>query len=274
MDSPPDVNAAIAAHYTQGDLKPRIVDILAKNGRDQRTTTLDDLAPLDHFHLGGIQATLELAELAGIEQGWRVVDVGGGLGGPARVLASRLRCQVTVLELTAEYADIGMMLSEWLDLASRVHYRNEDALAMPFEDGRFDAAWTQHATMNIADKALLYGQLHRVLRRGGRLAMHEIVAGQGSVTYPAPWADSADQSFLVPAGDLRALIAEHGFRELAWQDVTERAREAYRAASPLSLAGMPALGIHMLVPAAALRNMGHNLDEGRVAVVRGAFERR
>jgi SAM-dependent methyltransferase len=268
------LNAAIAAYYTRGDLKRSIVDILAKNGHDQRTTTLDDLAPLDHFHLGGIQASLDLAELAGIEQGWRVVDVGGGLGGPARVLASRLRCQVTVLELTAEYADTGMMLSEWLDLAGRVHYRNDDALAMPYEDGRFDAAWTQHATMNIADKARLYQQLHRVLRRGGRLAMHEIVAGQGDVAYPAPWADSADQSFLLPAGELRTLIAKHGFRELAWEDVTERARDGYRAASPESLVGMPALGIHMLVPPDALRNMGRNLDEGRVAVVRGAFERR
>jgi len=276
MDEPTDLTDAVERHYARGDLGRRILAILTASGIDQRSLTLEDLAPLDQFHLGGKRATLELIELAGIEAGWRVLDVGGGLGGSARLLAQRLRCQVTVLELTKEYMEVGAMLCERLDLANRVHYRCDDALAMPFEDARFDAAWTQHSTMNIADKDRLYEQLQRVLRQHGRLAMHEIVAGTGGeVFFPTPWADNAEQSFLLPQAQLRSLIARHGFTELAWQDVTEQAREWFARAAmlPAPPASLPQLGLHLLVSPEAMRQQLRNLKEERIQVVRAVFER-
>ena len=113
--------------------------------------------------------SLELARLAGLRAGAEVLDVGGGLGGPARTLALRLGCRVTVLDVTEEYCRVGVELTRRTGLAGRVSFHHGDALALPFADARFDVVWTQHSSMNVDDKEALYAGIHRALRRGGRL---------------------------------------------------------------------------------------------------------
>ena len=267
----------IARHYTRGHLAERIFDGLRAEGKDPGRLKPEDTSPVDQFHIRGRAATLELAQLAGIQPGWQVLDVGGGLGGPARVLAREMRCQVTVLDLTEEFVRVGALLSERMDLAGLVHFRHGDAQDMPFVDGRFDAVWTQHSTMNIRDKQRLYESARRVLRRGGRLAMHEVVAGPVQpVHYPTPWADSEEASFLLSQEELRSLIGRCGFKELAWQDVTEASREWFERAAAPSVAPPPPLGLHLVLgqhAAQMMRGQVLNLQEGRVEVVMAAFER-
>jgi ubiquinone/menaquinone biosynthesis C-methylase UbiE len=270
--------SAVERHYSRGDLWERICDGLRAAGKDPDRLRPDDLLPVDQLHIRGPEATLELAQLAGIQPGWGVLDVGGGLGGSARTLARRLRCQVTVLDLTEEFTRVGARLCERMDLAGLVHFQHGSALAMPFIDQRFDAVWTQHSTMNIEDKPRLYEEARRVLRRGGRLAMHEITAGpEGSPSYPTPWADDASASFLLPQGDLRALVARHGFRELAWQDTTIETLEWFRRVAPAPGAPVPPLGLHVVLGegAPAMRlGQERNFAERRLEVVQAVFERR
>jgi SAM-dependent methyltransferase len=266
-------------HYGRPDLSAAILNGLHAAGKDLGALTPEDLAPADQFHSRGQEATRELAALAKLTPGMRVLDVGGGLGGPARTVARDVGCHVTVLDLTEEYCRVGEDLTRRTGLSDRVTFQHANALDMPFPGGTFDAVWTQHSSMNIADKERLYGEIHRVLRSGGRLALHEIMAGPRSpIHFPVPWAREASMSFLRPASVIRDLLAGRGFRERAWRDVSapslewfRRRREAARAA-----AAPPPLGIHLLLGAdfgAMFDNQVRNLEEDRIAVIQAVWER-
>ncbi len=266
--------ATVAAHYGREGLLESILKALSAAGKDPERLAVDDLVLFDQFHLRGRDATLELLRLAGLGHGERVLDVGGGIGGPARTLASA-GCSVTVLDLTEEFCRTGVALTERVGLASRVTFRHGSALAMPFEDAAFDAVWTQHSSMNIEDKELLYGEIARVLRTGGRLAIHEITAGpEAPLHFPVPWAGVAAISFLRPPEAVRKLIQASGFRECAWRDVSETSLAWLR--ERLATPAPPPLGLHLLLGAAAgemLRNVARNLEERRITVVEAVFER-
>ena len=187
--------------------------------------TVDDLAPVDNYHWHRLAGTLALARAAAISAADNVLDVGGGIGGPARQLAHRYGCRVTVLDLTAEYCAVGETLTAWTNLADQVSFVCGNALAMPFPDGNFDVVWTQHASMNIADKPGLYGEMARVVRVGGRLAFFDVLAGPNQpIHFPVPWASDPSFNFLLSPEETRSLIAEAGFREIAW--MTGEALEA------------------------------------------------
>jgi MPBQ/MSBQ methyltransferase len=264
----------VNAHYTPDDLTDAFLRVLRLWDKEASTLTPDDLAPIDQFHIGGKRATLALAALAGIGPTTRVLDVGGGFGGPARTLAATSGCSVTVLDLTEAYCRVGEMLTARCDLSDRVVFRHGDALALPFPDAAFDLAWTQHSSMNIADKRQLYAETLRVLRPGGRLALYEIMAGSGApLQYPVPWARDASISFLSPPDEVRALLAELGYRAEVWEDVTESVVAALRAhPAPAK----PPPGLHLVLGADFLermRNMARNLAEHRIALIRAVLVR-
>src|SRR5947207_1021926 len=212
---------AVSAYWGRNHLGQAILDALAATGKDLDALTIDDLAPFDQFHGGGKLATERLARLASFAPGTPVLDVGGGLGGPARTLAVQFGCRVTVIDLTESYVRAAEMLTERLGLADRVTHQVGNALELPFEDGSFDAVWTQNSGMNIADKERLYAGFHRVLRPGGRLAIQEPMAGPVQpVIFPVMWARDASSSFLRTPQEMRTLIEATGFRVRAWDDVT------------------------------------------------------
>ncbi|MGD9892438.1 MAG: class I SAM-dependent methyltransferase [Dehalococcoidia bacterium] len=271
---------SVSAHYTRADLGTTILDTLRAMGKDPDALVPDDLAPIDQFHLRGKDATLELANLAGIRSGQQILDVGGGLGGPARTLASMFDCRVTVLDLTEEFCRTGEMLTERTSLQDRVTFRHGNALQMPFEDGSFDVAWTQHSTMNIPDKPRLYAEIARVLRPGGRLAMHEVMAGPVQpLVFPVPWAPDQSISFLLPPEEMRAAIEGAGLSEGAWVDVTTPALEWLRARVAAFQGGPPAtpqLGLNLILGPAigvTFQSLIRNIEERRVVVVEALFER-
>ena len=267
--------APAAAHYDRSDIGQRIFEGLRAAGADPEAPTLDDLAPVEHFHTRARGASLDLLRLAALDPGDRVLDLGGGIGGGARLLAAEAGCRVTVLDLTEAYVEVGRDLTRRTGLEDRVEFVHGDALAAPFADGAFDGVWTQHASMNIPDKDALYAEAGRVLRAGGTLAIHEVMAGPGGpIHLPVPWARDPADSHLRPAEDVRATIAALGFREVAWEDQSAVSLEFNRARAAAASRGFPPLGLHLLLGedyGAMITNQVRNLEEDRIRIVMGVW---
>jgi SAM-dependent methyltransferase len=264
--------ATIREYWGRDGLGRAILDALARAGKDLGALTVDDVAPADHFHGGGKPATERLARLAAPAAGARVLDVGGGLGGPARMLAARFGCRVTVLDLTDSYVRAGELLTDRLRLGDRVDHRVGNGLELPFPDGAFDMVWTQNSGMNIADKERLYAGFHRVLCPGGLLAFQEPMAGPtGPPIFPVMWARDASQSFLRSPLEMRRVIEEAGFRVRVWDDVTDEL-----GAAP-SVGALPPYAIARLVMGDALEAiMGaglRNREERRTLTIQAVCDR-
>ena len=270
MDDASNVQV-IKDYWGRDGLGQAILDALAAGGKNLDALTIDDLAPADQFHGGGKAATVRLAHLAGLALGSRVLDVGGGLGGPARTLAVEFGCHVTVVDLTESYVQAAAMLTARLGLGDRVTHRVGNALALPFEPGAFDVVWTQNSGMNIADKERLYRGFYRVLRPRGRLAFQEPMAGPVQpLIFPLMWARDAATNFLRTPSEMRALIEAAGFRAHVWEVM---------AALPgvASGAPIPAYNLYHLVMGEAMAAIIHasdrNRDEGRMVLVQAVFDR-
>ena len=268
---------ALAAHYHRDGLYESILDALRDDGKDLAGLCIDDLQMVDEVHTRGRETSVEVAGLTPIGESDRVLDVGCGLGGPARYLASRFGCRVTGVDLTAAFVDAGNRLSALLGLHERVALHLGNALAMPFADASFDLAWTIQMQMGIADKARLYREIRRLLVPGGRLVFQDIVQGPvPGLLVPTPWAGEQAHSFLVSPEQLRASIVAAGFEEVLWRDTTgsmqawqTRAGEAPRVPGPRA-----ALGIHLVLGPDAgekRRNSQRNLEAGHIGFVQGVF---
>jgi len=259
-------------YWGREGLEQAILDALTAMGKDTRALTVDDLAPLDQFHGGGKAVTVRFARLAGLGPGMRVLDVGGGLGGPARTLAVEFGCRVTAIDLTESYVRAAAMLTARHGLAAHVEHRIGDALSLPFDDESFDVVWTQNSGMNIADKTRLYAGFRRVLRPGGLLAIQEPMAGPVQPPiFPLMWARDAAASFLRTPEEMRALIEAAGFAARAWDDVTAE------AAGPSTGAVTPSHSIQRIVMGEMLdeitRAGRRNREEQRIVTVQAVFVR-
>jgi MPBQ/MSBQ methyltransferase len=263
---------AIRDYWGRDNLGQAILDALAASGKDLGALTTDDLAPLDQFHGGGKASTVRLARLAGLQPGMHVLDVGGGLGGPARTLSVEFGCHVTVVDLTESYVRAAELLTTRLGLGERVTHRVGNALELPFEDGLFDVVWTQNSGMNIAAKEPLYIGFQRVLRPGGLLALQEPMAGPVQPPiFPVMWARDAATSFLRAPAEMRALIEAAGFRARAWEDVTvEVAGSGPDAEGPPHTIQSLVMGDAL---AAISRAGRRNRDEGRIVMAQAVFDR-
>lgn len=254
----------VAAQYTQGNLLERIYGALRAVGKDPDNLTVADLAPVDHFHTLGPAATTGLADAARLQPGEEVLDVGSGLGGPARMLAAQYGCRVTGIDLTPEYCALAEELNAKVGLQEKIVIQEANALALPFEDNTFDVVWTMHVSMNIEDKPTLFDQFARVLKPGGRLAFFDLLAGEGELLFPVPWADDPSISHLATEDETRALLSAAGFHVELWEDLT-----AEGAAFFVNLIPSP-LGPHLLLKdmPPKMENLRRNLEEGRVRAIR------
>jgi SAM-dependent methyltransferase len=255
---------AIEAYWSRAGIGQAMVDALIALGKNLDALTVDDLAPLDQFHGGGKPATVRLAKLAGLRPDTRVLDVGGGFGGPARTLAAEFGCRVTSIDLTETYVRAAQMLTERLGLGDRVSHRVGNALALPFEAAAFDVVWTQNSGMNIEDKRALYAGFHRALRPGGLLAIQEPMAGPiDPPIYPLMWARDPGASFLRRPAEMLALIEDAGFTIRAWEDVTAEVAG--------SGGSVPAHSVQRLVMGDGLEDIiragNRNREEGRIVMV-------
>ena len=257
-------------YWGRNGLVQAILDALTASGKNLDALTIDDLAPMDHFHGGGKDSTVGLARLAGLTPGLRILDVGGGLGGPARTLAVEFGCHVTVVDLTESYVQAASELTARLGLADRVTHQVGNALELPFEDGNFGVVWTQNSGMNIADKERLYKGFFRVLQSGGLLALGEPMAGPVQPPiFPLMWAVDAATSFLRTPDEMRDMIEDAGFRARAWDDVTSQGGLPNNTG--------PTVGIQDIVMGDAMADIARsgqrNRDEQRIVNVRAVFDR-
>jgi SAM-dependent methyltransferase len=263
------MNDTIQNQYSTGLSRNNIEQALIAAGKDLDHLVAADLALLEDFHTMGRFATSQLVDLAQITSASRVLDAGSGVGGTARYVADRYGCLVDAVDLTDEYCHTSRWLNRLVGLDDRISVRQADVTELPFADGTFDVAISQHVQMNVADKARLYGQAHRVLVNGGRLALWDIAIGdRGELDYPLPWADQPAHSHLVTPDELRAAVESAGFAVEQWNDLTDQATALMQAM--LSQPANP-LGLHAFVTdfARKAENLTRALADGRLRVIQG-----
>jgi ubiquinone/menaquinone biosynthesis C-methylase UbiE len=263
---------AVVEHYAISDLTERIASALRDAGKDLAHINAADLAAIDEFHVRGRSATLELAERMELTPGCCVLDIGSGLGGPARTLAEVHGCRVTGIDLSPVFCETARHLSQWAGLNDKVDFVEGDATSLPFEAGTFDAAMSIHVAMNIEAKSAIYSNACRSLKPGRIFAVFDILQGEGGdVAYPVPWARDASISYLVTPGEMRNLLEGAGFRIEAEEDSTEASETWFKqAATKMNSASLPPLSLRQFLGNDGLQmtqNQVRNLAERRIRTV-------
>ncbi len=265
--------AKVRAHYNPTGLTDRIQSVLATIAPEDQTLTVAQLAPLDQFHTRGIAATAELAKAAELEPSTRVLDLGCGIGGPARYLSATFGCKVTGVDLSPSFVDAAVYLARRSGLYDRVTFQVGDALHLPFPDGSFDVVFLQHVAMNIQNRAALYAEGRRVLASGGKIATYDLVLRDGNVLYPAPWARDASTSFLLSQSDTRTALEQAGFKVVLWHDDTPAALDWFKT---IANAPPSALNLGVVIgpdfPEIG-RNLARNIREHRLGVLSAVLTR-
>ncbi len=264
----------VREHYNATGLTDRIRAVLTTIAPERQILTVAQLAAFDHFHTRGALATAELAASAGLDPSTRVLDLGCGIGGPARYLATTFGCKVTGVDLSPSFIDAATYLTERCGLSDRVSFQVGDALHLPSEDAAFDVVFLQHVAMNVKDRTGLYAEMRRILALGGRLAIFDLVLRDGDVVYPAPWARDSSTSFLLSEGDTRMALEQEGFKAVLWRDDTKVALEWFKA----TMSGPPpsALNLGLVIGAdfpAIARNLARNIRENRLGVLSAVLTR-
>jgi SAM-dependent methyltransferase len=260
--------STIADHWGRGDIYGLIVSALAKASKPLEGLTVEDLAPVDHFHARGFQATVELADRLPIKPGAHVLDIGCGLGGPARYIAQRFQCRVSGLDITKPFVDAANKLTALLRMDEQVQVRLGDGQQLPYPDASFDGAYAQHVTMNVPDRPRFFAEAYRVLKPGAFFALTEHGLGPtGSPHHPVPWSEDGSGAYLISPEETRTLLDRAGFKDFSIEETGAKYLAGYKMAIEKAERGeLPPLGIHILMGATAAqkaKNAARNIEEGR-----------
>lgn len=276
-------NSRVQDHYAKlgagHSIAERILTAVYAAGGPATPVTPETLAPFDHYHGGGLAATEGLATLLEPQAGESIVDIGSGIGGPARWLANRFNCKVTGVDLTPEFCDAARQLNTHTEMVDRVVILEGSALALPLPDGCFDRAYSQYVVMNIADKLAVYREAARVLKPDGRLVLCHVSAGaNGQPDYPLPWAGGPEHSFLASDEETRRDLERAGLQIISFRDTTQPLQSLVTMRRKLESEGMPAVGSHVLAGEHYLQMLINALrasERGQIRTVEVvAFKRR
>lgn len=268
----------LVRHYGRDQWIGHLSRALGDAGLNHDRISWADLAALDQFHTRGLDATVELAELAGISPGAKVIDIGSGLGGPSRYLAANFDCTVKAVDLSPQFVEAATFLAIRCGLEGSVEYQCANALNPPFEDASFGIAWSRHAAMNIADRCRLYSEILRVLRPGGRFAVYDVTSGEkGELLFPVPWSPGPDTSFLLSTETMRTALQLAGFRIVARADHSHDGIDWFdKRKARASDASAPRLGIQISMGPEFLTmsaNLERNQREGRIRLTEAVLLR-
>ena len=273
-----NIRSQVVKHYSRSDLFETIIQKLMDSGIEKDKITQKDISAVDEFHIRGAEATHELITESGINKDSKILDVGCGIGGPARMIAFETGCQVTGIDLTEDFIRTAKLLSELVNLDDLTEFICADATKLPFNDESFDIVWTQHAQMNIKEKDKLYSEIFRVLKKGGKFVYYDIFsAGNEPLYYPLPWAEESTISHLITVQDYADLLKKTGFKEIKTTDKTERSINFFRETfDRLVKEGPPKVGLNLLMKETAvekLKNLLRNLTENKAAVQSGIYQK-
>lgn len=265
---------AIVSHYTSGSLFDRIMEGLHRMGKDADAVAAEDLKAVDEFHIGGVQATNELLDQLAIGPAARVLDIGSGIGGPARHIAGRYGALVTGIDLTPEFVETAERLTAMTGVTAG--FQVASALDLPFGEAAFDVATLLHVGMNLPDKVRLFAEAFRVLEPGGYFAVYDIMQmGVAHPAFPVPWASAADGSFLASPEAYRSAATEAGFTLAAERERGDFARAFFaKMAETMAKSGPPPLALPVVMGAEApakIGNMVKSLNAGDIAPVEMIF---
>jgi sarcosine/dimethylglycine N-methyltransferase len=265
--------SGLQTHYSARGIEARILaGIRAAGLNPEQRLSPEELGALDHFHTGGLRASRELLEVAQIRADDRVLDIGAGLAGSARLLATSVGCRVDCIEMSPDYCVGAVLLNRLTGLEDRIEVHEGSALELPFADDSFDVVWMQNVGMNIADKRTLYAEISRVLKPGGRYAFQEMTAGKVATSYfPLPWAAEPADNFLVSAEEMQSLLGECGLVAELFEDTSEAHLSRTVANATPAAAGQLGLAVFVDNLAQKAANARRSLEEGQVRLVRGVF---
>jgi ubiquinone/menaquinone biosynthesis C-methylase UbiE len=262
----------VRAHYGTEPLVERVEQALADAGLGGEVAP-SELASLDQFHVGGIAAARQLADALAAEAAASVLDLGSGLGGPARLLAAEHGCRVSGVDLSDRFVAVARLLTERTGLSDRVEFSQGDVTALDFADDSFDHAWSLHVAMNIADREAFYGEARRVIKRGGHFAVYDVVErDRRPLTFPLPWSSTPETSCLLSAAATREALDRAGFGEISFEDQTEQALAWFAGSQAATPPAANTLGAGLATvmgpdfPTMGL-NLRDNLLDGRVGLV-------
>lgn len=273
------VDQEVAQHYSHGSLGAAIHAGLNAMGKDRSNITPEDLAGIDEFHIGGHEATADVADHLNLSTGGVLLDIGSGIGGAARFFARRYGCRVIGIDLTPEYVEVATSLTQLVGLSDQVEFRVANALDLPFADKSFDRATLLHVGMNIPDKERLCAGVYRVLKPDGMFAIYDVMrTGEKEIAFPVPWAASQTASFLESPETYRQALLKAGFEIVSERMRREFAIEFFqRMRARMAENRTPPLGLHILMGQDAptkMANMLANLEQGRIAPVEIICRRR
>jgi len=259
--------------YVHGDLLNAIKAALPSLGKTTENVTIEDLAPVDEFHIGGRLATDNLINQLKFSEQGHVLDVGCGLGGAARYVATNYKNRVTGIDLTPEYIETGKALCSWLNLDKDITLEQGSALSMPFQDNMFDGGYMLHVGMNIDDKASLFSEICRVLKPGSFFGVYDIMRqNDGELIYPVPWSTEGSTSKLSTPDEYRRALNDAGFKVSSENNRRDFSLEFFKKLREKTAAngGPPPLGLHTLMQestAEKIKNMVENISSGYIAPI-------
>jgi MPBQ/MSBQ methyltransferase len=262
----------VAQHYATENLEQRILAAFEAAGKPRNRITADDLAAVDEFHIGGREATEAIAAQMDLRPGMRLLDIGSGIGGPARYFASVHGCHVTGVDLAPEYVRTAQAISILVGVSASVQFEQGSATQLPFEDHSFDGAYMLHVGMNIQDKVKLFRAVKRALRGTAVFAIFDVMRiGPGELQFPVPWASKTDESFIATTDDYRNALLDEGFAIMAARERKQFALDFFAQMRQRNQQQQPQpVGLHLVMGETAtlkLSNVVEGLRRGVIAPV-------
>ena len=266
----------IKLHYGKSDIYKKIIKVLEENGKNINEISVSDLKPVDEFHIGGVEATINLLKQLDIKKNTRVLDVGCGIGGLSRFIKSKYDSNITGIDLTPEFIETATRLTKLTGM--HINFKQASALSIPEKDNSFDLATLLHVGMNIPEKLKLFNEVSRVLDFRGIFAVYDImIVKKGKIDYPVPWASKETTSFLASKETYRSSAKSNDFVLKSERSRSKFAIEFFnKLQSTIADNGSTKLGLGLLMGKEAqikIRNVLKAIEEGHIAPVEMIFHK-